>query len=303
MVRLGVLGLFLACLLPGGVKAQVVECPGFLPSARLDEARQTALTRKQLRRFIALLDLHDIEAIDENTIMAMYADHPEQLAIKLSYLSLQCQMVVLDSAMTARDRQKAVRSVFLDYALMPPQKDIDDLTAYVNQITSNAQYQALEPLVASIEQALERSQRRQWQQRWFPKDGATSGPHDPASKRWSVIVSSPRYEDEGWAELIRHQRDWPDAYFELDGPFDLESPFYAVVAGRGLPADVADELLQVIRTKGMAKDAYRWKAPFGKDAATSAEPETEPRIEFFRPTPPRPLTNAARAGDARSLSQ
>ena len=50
-------------------------------------------------------------------------------------------------------------------------------------------------------------------------------------------------------------------YFELDGPFDLESPFFAIVVGRDLPASQAGELLDLIKAKGMAKDAFRWKAP------------------------------------------
>ncbi|MGH1480249.1 MAG: hypothetical protein ACRBM6_16255 [Geminicoccales bacterium] len=247
------------------------------------------MTRKLLGRFIAVLDLHELEALDEETIIATYAEHPEQLAIKLSYLTLQCQMVVLDATMNAKDRRAAVRRVFLDYVLMPPDPAIDDLTIYVNQITLREQYQALKPIIESIEETLDQAPRRQWQDRWFSADSSVEN-----ANLWSVIIASPRYEDDGWAELRRHQRDWPEAYFELDGPFDLESPFYAVVAGRNLSPSVADELIALIKADGMASDAFRWKVPEESDGLTSSNTAADPSNDLIRPTPPRPALDSLR---------
>lgn len=303
MGRLGVLVLVLSSLYSGRLPAQVVECPGFLPSSNVDKTAQRALAKELLGRFVAVLDLQGQEAIDENTIMAMYADHPEQLAIKLSYLSLQCQMVVFDAEITNAERRKAVRRVFLDYALMPPDTEVDNMTAYVNQITTQGQYQALEPLIATIEEALDQAPRRQWQKRWFPAQQPPSTNRSQDGGQWSVIVSSPRYEDEGWAELRRHQQSWPDVYFELDGPFDLDSPFYAVVAGRDLSAATAGDLLDKIKAKGVATDAFRWKAPgddealrsstsgsstSGSSTSRSPTPAIDLEIDMIKPTPPRP---------------
>lgn len=289
MGRIGPLVLVLSCLYAGSLSAQVVECPGFLPSSSIDATKQKALTRKLLGRFIAVLDLHGLEALDEETIIATYAEHPEQLAIKLSYLTLQCQMVMLDATMNAKDRRAAVRRVFLDYALMPPDPAIDDLTTYINQITSREQYQALKPIIESIEETLDQAPRRQWQDRWFSADSSVENVN-----LWSVIIASPRYEDDGWAELRRHQRDWPEAYFELDGPFDLESPFYAVVAGRNLSPSVADELIALIKADGMANDAFRWKVPEEGDGLTSSNTAADASNDLIRPTPPRPALDSLR---------
>lgn len=285
--RLGVLLLILLCVGTSRLSAQVVECPGFLPSSNIDKAKKLAMARRLLGRFISVLDLHGLDAIDEQLIMTMYHDHPEQLAIKLSYLGLQCQMVVLESDMTRPKRQEAVRRVFLDYILAPPDTGSESLTAYVNAIAAEHHSSALASSVTAIEQARDRSSRRQWQEQWFPIKSASEIDRSSETDHWSVIVSSPRYEDEGWGELRRHQQSWPEVYFELDGPFDLESPFYAVVAGRDLAAQEADGLLDLIKAKGMANDAFRWRAP---DVAggSSSRVLSDGLIKPIKPTPPRP---------------
>jgi len=280
MGRVGVTVLLLICLCSTRLSAQVIECPGFLPSSHVDKARIAVLAKQLLERFIAILDLQNVALVDENDIMALHEDHPERLAVKLSYLALQCQIVVLDSKIASEKRREAVRRVFLNYVLMPPDTEAKNLADYVNDIAAMNHDSALPPSVTLIEEALSQAPRRQWQQRWFPGNDAPSSNPD----QWSVIISSPRYEDEGWAELRRHQARWPEVYFELDGPFDLESPFFAVVAGRGLSPQTADELLDVIKDKGMAEDAFRWKAPRVRNAGA---PKTDP----IKPTPPRPPLN------------
>lgn len=291
MGRFGVLVFLLACLCSTRLSAQVIECPGFLPSSSVDKTRITTLARQLLSRFIAILDLQGLKAIDEKNIMAMHDDHPEQLAIKLSYLALQCQIVVLDSKMARAERRQAVRRVFLDYALMPPNTETENLADYVNEIATMDHDGALTPLIAAIEKALRQAPRRQWQQRWFPDDNASSSDRSSDIDQWSVIVSSPRYEDEGWTELRRHQLSWPDVYFELDGPFDLDSPFYAVVAGRALSPTVADDLLDMIKAKGMAEDAFRWRAPQNVEQAPSSTTVIDPKLDLIKPKPVRPAPN------------
>ena len=94
-ILLGRLSVLLLTILSVGtspLSAQVVECPGFLPSFHVADDKKLAMARRLLSRFISVLDLRGIDAINERLIMTMYNDHPEQLAIKLSYLGLQCQM-------------------------------------------------------------------------------------------------------------------------------------------------------------------------------------------------------------------
>jgi hypothetical protein len=287
MGRIGVILLLLVCLCSTGLSAQVIECPGFLPSSKLDEARMATRAKQLLERFIAILDLQDVDAVDQSTILAMHKNQPEQLVIKLSYLALQCQIVVMDSKITREERRKAVRRVFLDYVLAPPNTDIESLADYVNEIAAMDHDSALTPSVTSIEQALRQAPRRQWQERWFPRDDARASDLG----QWSVIVSSPRYEDEGWAELRRHQLSWPEVYFELDSPYDLESPFYAVIAGRALSLDMADALLDTIKAKGMAEDAFRWRVPNRTKRGPLPRNASAPKVRPFMPTPPRPALN------------
>ena len=244
--------------------AQVIECPGALPTAQLEKRQTREVAARLLGRFTAALNLHGLNAIDERAIVEAYRDHPEQLLTKLTYLTLQCQMVLLDETMPADARRQAVRRVFLDYVLRPADPSASSLADYVNDVAANGKTASDEAEIARIEMALAQSARGQWRARWFldpppPKDRA-------APKRWSVIIASPRYEDDGWRVLRDHQARWPDIHFELDGPFDLESPHYAVVVGRGLGRNTANQLLGHIKAKGLPEDSYIWRAPAASEA-------------------------------------
>ena len=245
------------------VSAQVIECPGTLPVAHLEKERTLKTAERLLGRFTAALSLHGLDAVDETAVVEVYRDQPEQLLTKLTYLTLQCQMVLLDSTMTAEARRQAVRRVFLDYVLQSADPSATSIAAYINGVATNGKASgedaAIDGEVERIEMALLQSARGQWRERWFldppaRKDGKPR-------RRWSVIVASPRYEDDGWQALRDHQARWPDVHFELDGPFDFESPHFAVVVGRGLGRNTADQLLERVKAKGLPEDAYIWRAP------------------------------------------
>lgn len=243
--------------------AQVIECPGALPAAHLDRDQTVKVAERLLGRFTAALGLHGLDMIDEQAIVDGYRSRPEQLLVKLTYLTLQCQMVLLDKTMNAEVRRQAVRRVFLDYALRPADPSATSLADYVNDVASNgrpsAEQAGIDDDIAVIEDALSQSARRRWAERWFIDPPAQNDGTPP--RRWSVIIASPRYEDDGWQALRSYQASWPDVHFELDGPFDFESPHYAIVAGRGLGQNTADQLLQRIKAKGLPEDAYIWRAP------------------------------------------
>jgi hypothetical protein len=248
--------------------AQVIECPGALPAAALERDETLKLAERQLQRFSAALDLHGLSAINEQAILENHRDHPDQLLTKLTYLTLQCQMVLLDDALAAEDRRRAIRRVFLDYALQPADPSAQSLADYVNAIATSgsaADTNDLEAEIGRVEFILRRSDRRQWQERWFlPPAREENG--QPAG-RWSVIIASPRYEDDGWTTLRRYQEAHPDIHFELDGPFDQQSPHYAVLAGRNLGQNTANELLNQLKAKGLPQDSYIWRAPAGNGSS------------------------------------
>ncbi|MEM8948215.1 MAG: hypothetical protein AAGC99_02670 [Pseudomonadota bacterium] len=243
--------------------AQVIECPGALPAAHLKKEQTIKVAERLLGRFTAALGLHGLGAVDETAIVEVYRDQPEQLLTKLTYLTLQCQMVLLDSTMTADARRSAVRRVFLDYVLEPADPSVASLAAYVNGVATNGKASdedaTIENEIMRIEMVLAQSGRGQWRERWFldPPARKDGKPH----RRWSVIIASPRFEDDGWQVLRDHLARWPDIHFELDGPYDLDSPHYAVVVGRGLGENTASQLLERIKAKGLPADSYLWRAP------------------------------------------
>lgn len=242
--------------------AQVIECPGGLPIAKLEKEQTIKLAERLLGRFTAALGLHGLNAVDETAIVESYRNHPEQLLTKLTYLSLQCQMVLLDSAMTAGARSQAVRRVFLNYVLQPADIGSESLASYVNQVAANSSSSGaggVDPAIARIELALLQSARYRWAENFFiERPERTIGTPPP---RWSVIIASPRFEDDGWQALRGYQERFPDIHFELDGPFDLDSPHYAIVAGRGLGEAAANQLLEQVKKRGLPSDSFIWKAP------------------------------------------
>lgn len=296
MSRFGVIALLLMLLAPRLAPAQVIECPGTLPSVNLTPAQVTEVAHRLLGRFMAALDLHGLTAIDQRAIHHAYRAYPEQLLIKLSYLALQCHMVILDAKLAADDRRRAVRRVFLNYVLSPPKAAMSSLAAYVNDVATSGHAEeaapSIEAAIERIETALEQARRRQWQQRWFlDRPEVSTAENGPLARPWSVIVASPRYEDEGWQALQEHQARWPDVYFELDGPFDLDKPHYAVVAGRGLGTGTASQLLDKIKTMGMPADSFTWRAPARIAPSGDSDNAAAPVVEVIRPSPSRPATS------------
>jgi len=246
--------------------AQVIECPGALPAAHLEKAQTAEVAERLLGRFSATLNLHGLDAFDERAILDRYRRHPEQLLIKLTYLTLQCQMVLLDKTMAAAERKRAVRRAFLNYVLGPTDPSAASLAAYVNDVATNGKASDASDIqaeIGDIENALTQSVRQEWAERWFLDPPPRQDDQQP--RYWSVIIASPRFEDDGWQTLRRYQASHPDIHLELDGPFNLKSPHYAIVAGRGLGQGTASQLLEQVKKLGLPEDAYIWRAPAAVD--------------------------------------
>jgi hypothetical protein len=266
----------LAWFAPEAVRAQSIICPGALPVAIMAPERSQRLAARQLDRFVSALDLRGIEAIDQERVLAAYGNHPEQLLAKLQYLSLQCQIVALEPKIEGADRVQVVRRVFVDYVSAPPDDEAADLATYVNSVAASGHGETTdettESLISTVESEHASLARRGWEKRYFPEAGPAGQPGGKEdSERWSVIVASPRYEDEGWEQIARHQKRWSGVYFELHGPHDVDSPHYAVVAGRRLTESGARTLLDEVRAMGMAEDAYVWEAPASDGGLVSAK--------------------------------
>lgn len=262
MWRCWIIFMFCISFTNSTVFAQVIECPGALPGARLKAEQTLQMAERLLGRFTAALGLHGLNTVDETAIVERYRDKPDQLLTKLTYLTLQCQMVLLDSQMPRQTRNEAVRRVFFDYVLRGPDRSAESLAAYVNKVAANGRSDDSDDLefqAARIELSLRQSARYQWAEMWFlevPKHSIGMPP-----TRYAVIIASPRFEDDGWQTLRQFQARHPDIHFELEGPFNLESPHYAVVAGRGLSQESATTLLARVKEKGLPEDSYVWRPP------------------------------------------
>ncbi|NJO36898.1 MAG: hypothetical protein HC871_03790 [Rhizobiales bacterium] len=172
--------LYVLTAAPAG-SAQVIECPGALPAAALERQDTLKVAERLLQRFSAALGLHGLDAIDEQAILDSHRDHPDQLLTKLAYLTLQCQMVLLGDALAAEERRRAIRRVFLDYVLQPADPAAPSLADYVNAVAASGSVSEagdLEAAIDRVEFILERSLRRQWQERWFlpPPRARTASP-------------------------------------------------------------------------------------------------------------------------------
>lgn len=242
--------------------AQVIECPGALPAADLAKEQTVKVAERLLGRFTVALNLHGLDAINEQAILADHQDYPEQLLIKLTYLTLQCQMALLDKAMTASQRKLAVRGAFLNYVFAPTDPSATSLAAYIDDVASNGltyDTKRTQTKIGTIEEALASSGRQDWAERWFLDPPPQADGNAPRLR--SVIIASPRFESDGWQTLRRYQENYPEIHFELDGPYDLESPHFAIVAGRSLGQGAANQLLEQVKARGLPADSYIWRPP------------------------------------------
>jgi len=242
------------------LSAQVIECPGTLPSVGLEKEKVMPAAERMLQRFMAAFSLYGLKvnAIDEATIVGRYKDHPEQLLTKLTYLSLQCHIWLLQTPDKNKQAMRDLtRKVFFDYVLRAPDPASTDLTPYINDAATRAKEgprdTTVDLAIAGVEAEFSKLPWHEWRKKWYPNEGDQ---RPEATGRSAVIAASPCYENEGWAMLRSFQELWPKIYFELHVPLDNDSPFYSIVAGRGLTTKTANDLLKMIQDMGLPKDSY-----------------------------------------------
>ena len=255
MQKLGIYAV-IACLFSAPpLYADIIECPGALPTASLEREEVKPDAERMLQRFMAAFGLYGlgIDLIDERRIIESYGEHPEQLLVKLTYLSLQCQILFLDrSGASKQTKRDELRKAFLDYVLSKPAFSAADLAGYVHQAAIKAKEEPHEGAIADVEEQRKASRRQQWRKTWYP-NGHRLQP-EPID-RSAVLVATPCHEDDGWAMLRSFQELWPDIYFELRGPADDSHPHFALIVGRGLTPGTADGLLKQIQEKGFPKNS------------------------------------------------
>jgi hypothetical protein len=285
MGRGWVFAVIVLMLSASNLSAQIIVCPGTLPVSEIQKETTAVSAERLLKRFMAAFGLHALSkpgrkehVIEEKDVIERYKDHPDQLLTKLNYLAVQCQMLLIERPDLRRTvQQEAIRRTFLDYILSKPDPDATSLTKVIDDATAKARADEVDPLIRGdmeeIENALAKSDRRKWKQRWFPESPPDTE-RGPDQQR-SVITASPCYEDEGWRMLRAHQACWPDAHFELHGPIDPQNPYYAIVAGYGLTKENAEDLLNRAKDAKMPQDAFAWQPKTDEPSEPDEKPDAD----------------------------
>lgn len=243
----------------GSASAQVLLCPEAPPTDVKAEDKPSEAERL-LKRLTIALDLHGHRGISEQEIMEAHAETPSALLAKLDNVVDRCEKAAgdLDDFYLALPE---IRKAFLEAT------NIADRVAIKGESEGEAASNSSE--AERIEEAIDLSVRELWRKLWF----RSAKSEEQENGRFAVIVASPSDADSGWDELGRHQSQWKDAFFQLHIPYYDSNPHHAIVVGRRLPREQAEQLRDYAIEIGMAEDAYLWELPEdtvvedGKEAA------------------------------------
>ena len=237
----------------GTASAQVLFCPE-APPADIADTDRSAEAERLLKRLTIALDLHGHRGISEGEIMQAHAETPSALLDKLSNVADDCI--------------KASGDPDVFHAALPDLREAflvaTDMTETVD-IADEAEQPQIKEAARDVEESIDLSVRELWRKLWFrPVEGGVQG-----GDRWAVIVASPSDADSGWDDLGEHQRQWKDTYFQLHIPYYETNPHHAIVVGRRLPREQAEQLRDYVIELGMAADSYLWPLPI--DAVNEPE--------------------------------
>lgn len=240
----------------GSASAQVLLCPE-APPADTPAADIPAESERLLKRLTIALDLHGHRGISEQGIIEAHAGTPSALLAKLSNVTNQCRQASGDlegfyaSLPGLRKAFLKATDIAGSVDVVHDRHDQQEIKAAASELS----------IAEQVEQSIDLSVRELWRKLWFRPAQGDSQQGD----RWAVIVASPSDADSGWDELGRHQRRWKDAYFQLHIPYYDSNPYHAIVVGRRLPRDQAEQLRDYAIEIGMAEDAYLWELPLAEE--------------------------------------
>lgn len=221
--------------------AQVLLCPS-PPELSGDKEEMRAEARTMLEHLSISLDLYEYESIDEAAIVRAHAETPGALLAKLGNVADRCSLAATDELQEFYNDLPELRRLFLEATRIG---DAD-----VNESV----------------QSVDLSVRALWRKLWFRSPTGV----DDQENRWAVIVASPAGSDEGWAMLGEYQTTWKDVYFQLHQPYYESSDYHAIVVGKKLPREEAEQLLDYVVEMGMPDDSYVWPVPIDETAKVAS---------------------------------
>ena len=230
-------------LCPQAAVAEVVECPGLLPTPEATPQHTDVAAKALLGSFVGALDLRGRRAFDEAELASRYAHNPGELLSKLQDLDLECLELLRNDQLSVDERRQTMRRRFLEVVLT----------------TSDGSDAEAQQAIQDIEGEISLSVKKLSRELWFQE---TKEPLDDTN-RWAVIVASPTAA-RAWEELREHQERWPQMHFQLHVPYDEGNPYYAIVVGRRLSKTNAEKLVAIVQQAGLASDSYKWPLPVDK---------------------------------------
>ncbi len=266
----------------GSASAQVLFCPE-APPADIADTDRSAEAERLLKRLTIALDLHGHRGISEGEIMQTHAETPSALLDKLTNVANDCI--------------KASGDPEAFHAVLPELRKAflvaTDMAETIDIAVEEADQPEIKEAARDVEQSIDLSVRELWRKLWFRSvESGVQG-----DERWAVIVASPSDADSGWDDLGEHQREWKDAYFQLHIPYYEANPHHAIVVGRRLPREQAEQLREYVIELGMATDSYLWPLPIDE----VSEPEEAPAsaaLDVDVTTDPLPVDEVSESEDA-----
>lgn len=268
--------ILLGQLMVGSASAQVLFCPE-VPPADIADTDRSAEAERLLKRLTIALDLHGHRGISEGDIMQTHAETPSALLDKLTNVADDCTKASRDP----EDFHAALPELRKAFLVATDMAETIDVTV------EESEQPEIKEAARDVEQSIDLSVRELWRKLWFRSvDGGVQG-----EERWAVIVASPSDADSGWDDLGEHQRQWKDAYFQLHVPYYDANPHHAIVVGRRLPREQAEQLREYVIELGMATDSYLWPLPIDEVSEPEEEaPATaELNVEESGDEPPLPI--------------
>ncbi|MGI9507618.1 MAG: hypothetical protein ACR2RE_31650 [Geminicoccaceae bacterium] len=253
----------------GSASAQVLFCPE-VPPADIADTDRSAEAERLLKRLTIALDLHGHRGISEGEIMQTHAETPSALLDKLTNVANDCTKASGDP----EDFHAALPELRKAFLVAT------DMAETIDVVEDEAEQPEIKEAARDVEQSIDLSVRELWRKLWFRSvESGVKG-----DERWAVIVASPSDADSGWDDLGEHQREWKDAYFQLHIPYYETNPHHAIVVGRRLPREQAEQLREYVIELGMATDSYLWPLPIDEvsepeEAPASAELDVDDTID------------------------
>lgn len=188
--------------------------------------------------------------------------NPDKLLPRITVFVVECKLVMEDTTLNSGQKRaeiiKIYNQVFLQKDGAAPDRSGTRVAALVPVIPLSVNDAGTVQVASSARQPTIQDEIRAkeaWRENWFHEslDGPT-----PANVpgRYHVIVASPCGDDAAQKAITSYSRRYPDIYFELWRT--VGKCYFAVTVGTGLEQNQAEQLLALVKQRGMSGYLWHW---------------------------------------------